>query len=96
MYHGSELKIGVTLIFKPKKNIWECGQVFFVSIEKISSNLKRITMGCCLSEFAEELPMFAKEEKRKTSNSDSDDRRSWKRRRSSSEDDGGFKDWQGR
>ena len=53
-------------------------------------------MGCCLSEFAEELPMFAKEEKRRTSNSDSDDRRSWKRRRSSSEDDGGFKDWQGR
>ena len=53
-------------------------------------------MGCCLSEFAEELPMFAKEEKRKTSNSDSDDRRSWKRRKSSSEDDGGFKDWQGR
>ena len=68
----------------------------FFRFEKISSNLKRITMGCCLSEFAEELPMFAKEEKRRTSNSDSDDRRSWKRRRSSSEDDGGFKDWQGR
>ena len=68
---------------------------FFVS-KKIIRVKNKITMGCCLSEFAEELPMFAKEEKRKTSNSDSDDRRSWKRRRSSSEDDGGFKDWQGR
>ena len=38
-------------------------------------------MGCCLSEFSDDLPMFLKDPKsrRSRSNSESDDQRNWNR-----------------